>query len=182
VEIIRALKAVPIQSRHPVIALFTDGEEAGLLGAAAFVEDARWRARAGIVINVEARGSKGQSLLFQTSPGDAGLVDLYARNVPHAATSSLYGEIYKFLPNDTDLTPFLGAGIAGYNFAFLGDVAHYHTALDTVANLDPRSLQSARYLLAGRLRTLHQLRAVPHVPRGVLLGEARCHLLRLFGQ
>jgi len=142
-EIIRALKAVPIQSRHPVIALFTDGEEAGLLGAAAFVEDARWRARAGIVINVEARGSKGQSLLFQTSPGDAGLVDLYARNVPRAATSSLYGEIYKFLPNDTDLTPFLGVGIAGYNFAFLGDVAHYHTALDTVANLDPRSLQSS---------------------------------------
>jgi hypothetical protein len=142
-ETIRALKAAPITSRHPVIALFTDGEEAGLLGAAAFVEDARWRDRAGIVINVEARGSKGQSLLFQTSPGDASLIDLYARNVPRAATSSLYGEIYKVLPNDTDMTPFLGAGIAGYNFAFLGDVAHYHTALDTIANLDPRSLQSS---------------------------------------
>ena len=44
------------------------------------------------------------------------------------ATSSLYGEIYKFLPNDTDLTPFLKAGITGYNFAFIGNVAHYHTA------------------------------------------------------
>jgi hypothetical protein len=142
-EIIRALKASPMKSRHPVIALFTDGEEAGLLGAAAFVEVARWRARTGIVINVEARGSKGQSLLFQTSPGDGALVDLYAHHAPRFATSSLYGEIYKFLPNDTDLTPFLGAGIAGYNFAFLGDVAHYHTALDTVANLDPRSLQSS---------------------------------------
>lgn len=155
-EIIRALKAAPVQSRHPVIALFTDGEEAGLLGAAAFVEDATWRGRAGIVINVEARGSKGQSLLFQTSPGDAGLVDLYARNVPRAATSSLYGEIYKFLPNDTDLTPFLGAGIAGYNFAFLGDVAHYHTALDTVANLDPRSLQSSGDAVLALTRALAQ--------------------------
>lgn len=142
-EIIRALKASPVKSGHPVIALFTDGEEAGLLGAAAFVDDAHWRGRAGIAINVEARGSKGQSLLFQTSPGDGALVDLYARHAPRLATSSLYGEIYKFLPNDTDLTPFLGAGIAGYNFAFLGDVAHYHTALDTVANLDPRSLQSS---------------------------------------
>jgi len=142
-EIIRALRAAPIQSRHPVIALFTDGEEAGLLGAAAFVEDARWRARAGIVINVEARGSKGQSLLFQTSPGDGALIDVYARHAPRVATSSLYGEIYKALPNDTDLTPFLDAGIAGYNFSFLGDVAHYHTALDTVANLDSRSLQSS---------------------------------------
>ncbi|MEO7054541.1 MAG: M28 family peptidase, partial [Rhizomicrobium sp.] len=95
------------------------------------------------IINVEARGSKGQSLLFQTSSGDAALIDLYARNVARPASSSLYGEIYKFLPNDTDMTPFLGAGIPGYNFAFLGDVAHYHTALDTIANLDPRSLQSS---------------------------------------
>lgn len=142
-ETIRALKAAPIRSRHPVIALFTDGEETGLLGAAAFVENPRWRARAGVIINVEARGSKGQSLLFQTSPGDAALIDLYARNVARPASSSLYGEIYKILPNDTDMTPFLGAGIAGYNFAFLGDVAHYHTALDTIANLDPRSLQSS---------------------------------------
>ncbi|MEO7054518.1 MAG: M20/M25/M40 family metallo-hydrolase, partial [Rhizomicrobium sp.] len=47
-ETIRALKAAPTQSRHPVIALFTDGEEAGLLGAAAFVEDPRWRDRTGI--------------------------------------------------------------------------------------------------------------------------------------
>jgi hypothetical protein len=142
-EILRALKADGAPAGHPVIALFTDGEEAGLLGAAAFTEDARWRDKAGLVINVEGRGSSGQSLLFQTSPGDAALVNLYARAVPRFATSSLYGEIYKYLPNDTDLTPFLEAGLPGYNFAFLGDVAHYHTALDTIANLDPRSVQSS---------------------------------------
>ncbi|HEY4274615.1 MAG TPA: M20/M25/M40 family metallo-hydrolase [Rhizomicrobium sp.] len=141
-ETIRALKAGAAPAGHPVIALFTDGEEAGLLGAAAFMEDARWRERVGVVINVEGRGSKGQSLLFQTSPGDAALVDVYARAAPRFATSSLYGEIYKFLPNDTDLTPFLDKGFAGYNFAFLGEVAHYHTALDTITNLDPRSVQS----------------------------------------
>ena len=112
-----------------MIALFTDGEEAGLLGATAFVDDPHWRDVAGVVINVEARGSNGQSFLFQTSPGDAGLIDLYARNAPRPATSSLYGEIYKILPNDTDLTPFLKAGLTGYNFAFVGEVAHYHTAL-----------------------------------------------------
>lgn len=142
-ETIRALKVGTRTSRHPVIALFTDGEEAGLLGADAFVNDARWRDRVGVVLNVEARGSKGESLLFQTSTGDAALIDLYARSAPRMATSSLYGEIYKFLPNDTDMTPFLGAGIAGYNFAFVGEVAHYHTALDTLRNLDPRSLQSS---------------------------------------
>jgi Peptidase family M28 len=153
-ETIRALKAEPLRSRHPVIALFTDGEEAGLLGATAFVRDARWRDRIGIAINVEARGSKGESLLFQTSAGDGALIDLYARNAPRAATSSLYGEIYKVLPNDTDMTPLLDAGIAGYNFAFLGEVAHYHTALDTIANLDPRSLQSGGDAVLGLTRAL----------------------------
>jgi hypothetical protein len=153
-ETIRALKAGAISSRHPVIALFTDGEEAGLLGATAFVRNAGWRDRVGIAINVEARGSSGESLLFQTSSGDGALIDLYARSAPRAATSSLYGEIYKFLPNDTDMTPFLNAGIAGYNFAFVGEVAHYHTALDTGANLDPRSLQSGGDAVLGLTRAL----------------------------
>ena len=35
----------------------------------------------------------------------------------------------------------LAAGIAGYNFAFIGNVAHYHTPLDRRENIDPRSLQ-----------------------------------------
>ena len=142
-ETIRALKTGTTPSRHPVLALFTDGEEVGLLGAKAFVDDPKWRDRVGVAVNVEARGSKGQSLLFQTSPGDARLVDLYAKSAPRYATSSLYDEIYKILPNDTDLTPFLTAGLPAYNFAFIGEVAHYHTALDTVANLDPRSVQSS---------------------------------------
>ena len=69
----------------------------------AFVKDARWRDRVGVVINVEARGSAGQSLLFQTSAGDARADrSLCAIARRAAATSSLYGEIYKFLPNDTD--------------------------------------------------------------------------------
>jgi hypothetical protein len=140
-ETIRALRARGAGGAHPIVALFTDGEEAGLLGAAAYLRDPVARARTGVVINVEARGNQGPSFLFQTSAGNDGLIDLYAHSVPRFATSSLYGEIYKFLPNDTDLTPFLHAGIPGYNFALVGNEAHYHTALDRRANIDPRSLQ-----------------------------------------
>jgi hypothetical protein len=39
------------------------------------------------------------------------------------------------------MTPFLAAGITGYNFAFIGNSAQYHTSLDRRENLDPRSLQ-----------------------------------------
>lgn len=141
-ETLRAWKARGLPSRHPVIVLFTDGEEYGMLGAQAFVHNPYWSRRVGIVINMEGRGSTGRSLLFQTSSGNAKLIDLYARHAPRYASSSLFPEIYRIMPNDTDLTPFLREGVTGYNFAFVGGVQNYHTPNDTVANLDPRTLQS----------------------------------------
>jgi len=153
-ETIRALKARGLHTIHPIEAVFTDGEEYGLLGANALTRDPAWRARAGIVLNMEARGSSGRSLMFQTSPGNGRLVDLYARSVPRYASSSLNAEIYRFLPNDTDLTPVLQAGLTGYNFAFVGKVANYHTPNDTVANLDPRSLQDHGENLLGLVSAL----------------------------
>ena len=153
-ETIRALKAAPPVSRHPVIALFTDGEELGMLGASAFLRDPVWRKRAGVAINVDARGDTGQGLLFQTSAGDAALIDLYAKSATRPVASSLYAEIYKVLPNDTDMTPFLDAGIAGYNFANIGHVAAFHTAIDNLANVDPRTLQSEGDQVVGLVRVL----------------------------
>jgi hypothetical protein len=138
-ETIRALKAGGFVGTHPIAALFTDGEEDGLLGAAAFLREGTMHPMA--VINVEARGDRGPSYLFQTSAGDAPLIGLYAKTVTHYAASSLYGEIYKYLPNDTDLTPFLKAGIAGYNFALIGNIAAYHTPLDVRARIDLSGLQ-----------------------------------------
>jgi hypothetical protein len=138
-ETIRALKARPPEAGRPVIALFSDGEEPGLLGASAYIRKTKDAIDA--VVNADVRGDSGASFLFQTSPGDAGLIDLYAKGVSHYATSSISGEIYKYLPNDTDLTPALAAGLPGMNFAFVGDVAAYHTPLDRRANLDPRSVQ-----------------------------------------
>ncbi|HXC57137.1 MAG TPA: M20/M25/M40 family metallo-hydrolase [Rhizomicrobium sp.] len=140
-ETVRALQARGMKTTHPILALITDGEEAGLLGASAFVDNPAFRARVGVVVNVEARGNQGPSLLFQTSPGDGRLIDLYAKSVPEMATSSLFAVIYKLLPNDTDLTVFLNKGFTGYNFAFSGNVAHYHTPLDTRANLSRQTLQ-----------------------------------------
>ena len=155
-ETIRALKARGIEggAEHPVIAVFTDGEEAGMLGAALYLSEPLQRAKIGAVINVEARGNSGPSYLFQTSAGNARLIGLYADGVRQYATSSLYGEIYKYMPNDTDLTPVLATGAPAYNFAFIGNVAHYHTPLDRRENLDPQSLQQqgdAALALADRL-------------------------------
>ena len=153
VETVRALKAGPA-GRHPVLILITDGEELGLLGANLFLTHPEWAGRVGVVVNAEARGNQGPSYLFQTSAGDEKLIDLYARNVSRPATSSLYGEIYKYLPNDTDLTLFLRAGLPGFNFAFIGDVAQYHTPRDGSGNLSPASLQSQGDNVLGLVRGL----------------------------
>jgi hypothetical protein len=140
-ETARALRSRAGKSRHPVLAVITDGEEAGLLGAQAFLQNPALKARVGVVVNVEARGTRGRSVLFQTSPGDGNLIDLYARSVPYFATSSLYAEIYRLLPNDTDLTLFIRQGFPAFNFAFADNVADYHTPLDRRDNLSKRTLQ-----------------------------------------
>lgn len=139
-EIARALRAAPVGER-PVMLLFTDVEEAGLLGASAFVEQHPAAAEVGVVINLEARGTSGPSMLFETSGPNAGLIEAFARSAARPWTTSVAELVYKNMPNDTDLSVFRAAGIAGYNFAFIGGLSRYHTALDDLAHLDPRSVQ-----------------------------------------
>lgn len=155
-ETARALRAKDGKTLHPVMAVLTDGEEYGLLGAAAFLADPALRDRVGVAINVEARGNRGQSRLFQTSPGAAKLIDLYAANVSSYATSSLYAEIYKYMPNDTDLTPFIHDGLPSVNFAFADNVAHYHTPLDLRRNLSLATLQQHGDNMLGMAAALAQ--------------------------
>lgn len=140
-EVIRALQAGP-PLKNDVLVLYTDGEEEGLLGAAAFVRDhPELVRRIGVVLNFEARGSSGPALMFETSDQNGWLTREFARAAPHPVGSSLAYAVYKELPNDTDMTVFKRAGLAGLNFAFSGTVQNYHTARDTAENLDSRSLQ-----------------------------------------
>jgi hypothetical protein len=143
IESARALKARGGKTLHPVLALNTDGEESGLIGASAFLRDPARAALPGAVVNAEARGNQGESLFFQSSPGDGPLVDLYAKSVSRYATGSLFNVVYRLMPNDTDLTIFLRrGGYIDYNFAFIGNLPHYHTPLDTRADLNPQTLQT----------------------------------------
>jgi hypothetical protein len=139
-EIARILR-LEAPFRNPVILLFTDGEEVGLLGAEAFVREHPWADDVALVLNLEARGTAGPSIMFQTSAGNAWLVRSFARAVRRPVASSLTDAVYRVLPNDTDATVFMREGAAVLNFAFIRNVAQYHTALDDVAHLSPRSVQ-----------------------------------------
>jgi hypothetical protein len=142
-ETLRALLAGP-RLRNDVVFLFTDGEEGGLLGAKGFLEHHPLVKQIGLVMNFEARGTSGPAMMFETSEGNGKLVREFAAAAPHPVTSSLSYEAYKLLPNDTDLTFFKQAGLAGLGFAYVNDVAYYHTALARrFGSIDLRDLKSA---------------------------------------
>jgi hypothetical protein len=140
IEVARALKAGP-PLRNTVLLLLDDGEEQGLLGAKAFAESSPAADEVGVVVNLEARGTGGPSLMFQTSPDDAWLLDAWASRASRPFTNSLFSTIYRFMANDTDLTVFLNRGVPGMNFAFIERPSLYHTPLDNLDNSTPGSLQ-----------------------------------------
>lgn len=76
-EIARALKASP-QLRHPVIFLIDEGEEAGLFGAVAFVQDDPWAKEVRAVVNMDNRGTSGPATMFETGNANEWLMRLYA--------------------------------------------------------------------------------------------------------
>ncbi len=138
-ETLRAIMVAPTP-KNDLIFLFTDGEEADLLGASAFVRDHPWADDVDIVLNFEARGSRGAMLMFETSVGNQPLVSQLAA-IPQPVASSLFADIYKQLPNDTDFSIFREAGFAGLNFAYIDGLVHYHSRTDTVDNVDRLTLQ-----------------------------------------
>lgn len=140
IETVRALKTRGTPARD-VMLVITDGEEAGLLGANHFFRRDPLAKRIGLVINAEARGSTGRVNMFQTSAENGRIVDLFARTAQRPASSSLSVLLYEKMPNDTDLTETLRAGIAGLNYAIIGRQFDYHSATSTPANLDRGSLQ-----------------------------------------
>lgn len=165
-ETLRALKSGPAL-KNDVIFLLTDGEEDGLLGAAAFVAEHPWARDVRIAINFDSRGTSGVSQMFETSAENGELIRELS-TTPHPVSSSLSYEIYKRLPNDTDMTIFKNRGVPIMNFGFIDHWEAYHTALDTPNQLDRGSLQhNGSYALSltrqfGN-RDLSQLRALDEI-------------------
>jgi hypothetical protein len=155
-EGLRALKTGP-RLKNDLIVLITDGEEPGLLGAESFVASHPWMEDVGLVMNFEARGNHGPSLLFETSANNAALVKEVARTAPYPIGSSFFYSLYKLLPNDTDFTQFRHARIPGLNFAFGEHLEAYHSQLDTPENLDAASLQHQGSYLVSLVRKFGQV-------------------------
>ncbi len=137
-------RVVSAQRDRPwsLFVIITDGEEYGLMGAAALVGERDVTDRLRAYINVESIGSGGVPVLFETGPGNGWLTAVWARNAPHPRGGSYAIEIYKRLPNDTDFSILKTQDIPGLNFAAVGDSYAYHTPRDSAARLSPLTIRA----------------------------------------
>lgn len=137
-EVGALLKDRPL--RRPVVLLFNEGEELGLVGARAFLADPLG-ADVDSLVNVEARGVRGPVNMFETSRPNAAAIALFSRVVGRPAANSLSTDVYRLMPNYTDVNSFSERGWLTLNLAPIGNETRYHSPGDSIDALDIATLQ-----------------------------------------
>ena len=137
-EVASILKDRPL--RRPVILLFNEGEELGLVGARAFLANPLSR-NIDSLLNFEARGVNGPVTMFETNDPNGAAIAVYARAVSRPYASSLSTDVARLIPNDTDVTVYKERGWVTLNSAIVGNETRYHSPGDDLAGLDAGSLQ-----------------------------------------
>ncbi len=150
-EVLRMLKHHP-PMKNNLIFFFPDGEEYGLLGAHAFKEQHPWAENIDLIINLEAMGTSGQSIMFETGDHNLNIIRDFASAVPYPVGNSMTVEVYKRIGTATDYNVFKHDGYQGLNFAYIGNSFDYHTAGDNIENTNLRSVQHHGSHLAALLR------------------------------
>jgi hypothetical protein len=77
--------------------------------------------------------------------------------VPYPAASSWFYDLSRLLPLDTDLTPFLQAGVSGYNFSTSYLYPEIRTPRDRLEIVNPGSVQHAGEQAVALARSLSNL-------------------------
>lgn len=173
-ETVRAIRSLGVPARD-VAVIFSDGEEAGLLGAHGFFAHDPLARRIGFIQNVEARGSGGRVQMFETGRDNGAAVRLFSATAVRPSAGALFDYVYARLPNDTDFSVARRAGFAGFNYAFTGRYFDYHAPTDALGELQAGALQDMGEQVLSAARPLAFAPSLP--PRrpdavyGVLLGN-----------
>ena len=123
---------------NDLVFCFVNGEEFGMYGSEAFMEEFSGfdnvveRIRFGA--NLESRGTSGTLIMFETSANNYNTVRLFSEINENVFTCSIATMIYDMMPNGTDFSNFKDA-YQGLNFANLGSGENYHTQNDDMAHL-----------------------------------------------
>lgn len=121
--------------------LLTDSEETGPLegSIAELAYNEAYYQDVALVINLEGRSNNGPVFMFQSSASNPKLLNLL-KNANYPVANSLMNDLFGFMPNFTDLSPFLENNYNGLNFSTLGHLKYYHSDEDNLTNLDEETL------------------------------------------
>ena len=155
-ETIRALKNRD-SLNHPVVFLFTDQEEVGLLGAEAFVNTDTTVKNTGVLMNFESRGNRGPAFTFEVNQQNGWIIKQFAKGAPTPIANSLAYEIYRIMPNDSDFSEFRRENYTGLNQANVYGFVNYHSMTDDIGRIDPRIIQHHGENLLGMINHLDGL-------------------------
>ncbi len=139
-EVARAL--VLDELRNDVILLFTDGEEpAPRYGVTSFIERHAWFEDVGFVVNLEAIGSGGSSMVSEIHGSDDWIIDRVAGSAPHPVAFSFLTETTELIGGSkSDFGRFREAGVPGIELVYVRGSAIYHTPSDSFDRLARDSL------------------------------------------
>ena len=142
VETLRAIKAEGRPPENSLKIVITDGEEIGLVGARNEIRHHRADYEdVDLVLNLEARGTSGPALMFETSSNNSAVAGYFLSHVKQPVAGSLLPSLYARMPNTTDMAAFIPEGFTVLNIATIGDAEHYHHPTDAPRYVDHSTLQ-----------------------------------------
>ncbi|XP_004535852.1 endoplasmic reticulum metallopeptidase 1 isoform X1 [Ceratitis capitata] len=159
-EVLRVIVKSNGPLEHPIVFLFNGAEENPLQASHGFITQHKWAKNCKALINLDAAGSGGRDLLFQSGPGNPWLMNYY-RRVPHPFAITVAEELFQndFIPSDTDFRIFRDyGGVPGLDIAYTYNGYVYHTQFDRFNVLTKGSLQNTGD------NVLHLARSIANAP------------------
>lgn len=150
-EMLRALRHGPAPA-NDVIVLFADGERAGSLGMQAFAEQHPWAREVGLALRFDGGGSGGPLILYNTRNANSAAIAGWRRAVPDVRGSSLMHEVHQLAPGALRIGALDRLGVPVLQFANTGLPLDRAGELDTLARLQPATLQ---HMGSAMLRLVH---------------------------
>lgn len=126
------------ESDHDLVFCFVNGEEYGLYGSYAFMNEFKAfdnvADRIKFGTNLESRGTEGTLIMFETAANNYNTIKLLSEINENVFTCSIATMVYDTMPNSTDFSNFKDA-CQGLNFANILGGENYHTQNDSLENV-----------------------------------------------